>query len=134
MLDRYKLSRKPTGRKETGLANNHSKYFNNKLDAKLIMASQEKQHSILNLYSKTKLLKFRRKRSNSMSQMFPSSSTTKNFRNDLGHDLDQLTKGNQLEVNLSPHPSLTIMVQPNKIDYTERSKYGIVVISFHFTF
>ena len=68
-----------------------------------------------------------------MSQIFPSSSTTKNFRNDLGHDLDQLTKGNQLEVNLSPHPSLTIMVQPNKIDYTQRSMSAFVVkkLSFH---
>ena len=63
-----------------------------------------------------------------MSQMFPSSSTTKNFRNDLGHDLDQLIKGNQLEVNLSPHPSLTIMVQPNKIDYTERSMYPQAIV------
>ena len=60
-------------------------------------------------------------------------STKKDARKGLGHDLDQLTKGNQHEVNLSPHPSLTIMVQPNKIDYTERSKYAIVVIkrSFH---
>ena len=44
------------------------------------------------------------------------------IKKDLGHDLDQLTKTNQHEVNLSPHPSLTIMVQPNKIDYAERCK------------
>ena len=60
-------------------------------------------------------------------------STKKDDRNNLGHDLDQLTKGNQHGAKLSPQPSLTIMVQPNKIDYTERSKYAIVVIkrSFH---
>ena len=55
-------------------------------------------------------------------------STKKDDRNNLGHDLDQLTKGNQHGAKLSPQPSLTIMVQPNKIDYTERSMYAIVVI------
>ena len=55
-------------------------------------------------------------------------STKKDARKGLGHDLDQLTKGNQHEVNLSPHPSLTIMVQPNKIDYTERSMYRVTQI------
>ena len=58
---------------------------------------------------------------------------TNDFKKDLGHDLYQLTKGNQLEVNLSPYPSFTIMVQPNKIDYTEQSMYASVdtTLSFH---
>ena len=131
-LDRFKTSRRSIGRIERGLVNHYSKKFNNEFDARLqSVQSQEKQHPILNHYSKTKRLNFEPK-SNSASQMYPRSST-KNIWNDLGHDLDQLTKGNQHEVNLSPHPSLTIMVQPNKIDYTERSKYAIVVIkrSFH---
>ena len=112
--------------------NLYSKEFNNQFDSRLqSVQSQEKQHPILNLYSKTKRLNFEPK-SNSASQMYPRFSR-KNVQNDLGHDLDQLTKGNQHEVNLSPHPSLTIMVQPNKIDYTERSMYAIIVIklSFH---
>ena len=41
----------------------------------------------------------------------------------LGNDLDQLTKDNHHELKLSPSPSLTLIVQPNKIDYTERSKF-----------
>lgn len=41
----------------------------------------------------------------------------------LGNDLDQLTKDNHHELKLSPYPSLTLIVQPNKIDYTERSKF-----------
>ena len=49
------------------------------------------------------------------------------FKKDLGHDLYQLTKGNMHEVNLSPYPSLTVMVQPNKIDYTKRCKNVIVL-------
>ena len=78
--------------------------------------SQEKQHPILNLYSKTNF----KPKSTFTSQMHPRS-TRLNVRKNLGHDLDQLTKGNQPESNISPHPSLTIMVQPNKIDYSERS-------------
>ena len=89
--------------------------------------SQKKQHPILNLYSK--LSNFKPK-SILVSQMDPRSSR-KNDRNDLGHDLDQLTKGNQHEVNLSPHPSLTVMVQPNKIDYSERSNNGGFRIFVH---
>ena len=119
-LHHFKSSRSSIGRKERGLANHHSKNFNNEFDARLqSVESQEKQHPIINHYSKTKHLNFEPK-SNSMSQMYPRSSR-KNIRNDLGHDLDQLTKGNHHELVLSPHPSLTVMVQPNKIDYSERS-------------
>ena len=61
-------------------------------------------------------------KSRSMSKIF-SQSSMKGFEKSLGHDLDQLTKGNHHEVNLSPYPSLTIMVQPNKIDYSKRRMY-----------
>ena len=97
----------------------HFQEFNNKLDAK------ENQHSILDLYSKTRLLRNVPK-SNFMSPVHPRLSA-KNVRKDLGHDLYQLTKDNHHEVNLSPHPSLTIMVQPNKIDYSKRSMNVIIV-------
>ena len=130
-LNRYQSSRKAIGRTKTGLMNLYSKEFNNQFDLRLqSVQRQEKQHPILNLYSKTKQLKFKPK-SSFLSQMHLRS-TTKDARNDLGHDLDQLTKGNQHGVKLSPQPSLTIMVQPNKIDYTERSMYAIVDQSFHF--
>ena len=120
-LDHYKFSRKSIRRPETGFIMNHySKEFNNEFDASLLFGeSQEKQHPILNFYSKTKQLDYKPK-SKSVSQKF-SRSSRNNVRKDLGHDLDQLTKGNQLELNLSPLPSLTIVVQPNKIDYSERS-------------
>ena len=111
--------------KETGLMNLYSEAYNNEFDARLqSVQSQEKQHPILNLYSKTTQLDSKPK-SIFTSQIHPRS-TRPNVRKDLGHDLDQLTKRNQHESNLSPHPSLTIMVQPNKIDYTER---GISLLS-----
>ena len=132
-VNRFQLSRKSIGRTKTGLMNLYSKEYNNEFDSRLqSFESQEKQHPNLNIYSKTTQLKFKPKGS-FLSQMHLRS-TKKDARNDLGHDLDQLTKGNQHEVNLSPHPSLTIMMQPNKIDYTERSMYAIVVVtklSFH---
>ena len=124
-LHHFKSLRSSIGRKERGLVNHHSKNFNNEFDARLqSVESQEKQHPILNHYSKTKRLKFKSK--SSFSSQMHLRSTKKDARNDLGHDLDQLTKGNQHGVKLSPQPSLTIMVQPNKIDYTERSMYAIV--------
>ena len=129
-LNRFQLSRKSIGRTKTGLMNLYSKEFNNQFDSRLqSVQSQEKQHPILNLHSKTNF----KPKSTFTSQIIHPRSTTLNVRKYLGHDLDQLTKGNQHEVNLSPHPSLTIMVQPNKIDYTERSMYAINVIklSFH---
>ena len=132
-LNRFQLSRESIGRTKIGLMNLYSKKYDNEFDARLqSVQSQEKQHPILNLYSKTTQLNSKPK-SIFTSQIHPRS-TRPNVRKDLGHDLDQLTKRNQHEMNLSPHPSLTIMVQPNKIDYTERSMYGIVVVSFHFTF
>ena len=114
-LDNFKLSKKSIGRKETGLMNHYFK------DARpTSFQIQEKQHPILNLYSKTKQLNLKPKRTLT-SQIVLSRNSMPNLRKDLGHDLDQLTEGNQHEVNLSPHPSLTIMVQPNKIDYSQRS-------------
>ena len=121
-LNRFQLSRRSIGRTKTGLMNLYSKEFNNQFDSRLqSVQSQEKQHPNLNLYSKTNF----KPKSNFTSQMYPRS-TRLNVRKNLGHDLDQLTKDNHHEVNLSPHPSLTIMVQPNKIDYTER---GISLLS-----
>ena len=109
-LDHFKLSRKSIGRKETILSN----YFK---DARLMnVQSQGNQHPILKLYSKSEQLSPKPKRTFTSQR-----STRKNPRKGLGHDLDQLTKGNHHELNLSPHPSLTVMVQPNKIDYSERS-------------
>ena len=132
-LNHFQLSRESIGRTKIGLMNPCSKKYDKEFDARLqSVQSQEKQHPILNLYSKTTQLNSKPK-SIFTSQIHPRS-TRPNVREDLGHDLDQLTKRNQHEMNLSPHPSLTIMVQPNKIDYTERSMYGIVVVSFHFTF
>ena len=130
-IHHFKLSRKSIRMKEIALMNLYSKEFNNKFDARITSSkSQETQYPKLNDYSKFKQLDFKTK-NNSMSQMNPKLSI-KNARKGLGHDLDQLTKGNQHEVNLFPHPSLTIMVQPNKIDYTERSMYTIVVIKLFF--
>ena len=107
----FKLSKKSIGRKETGLKNHDFK------DARLTSFQiQEKQHPILNLYSKSKQLNSKRERTVTSQR-----STRENSRQGLGHDLEQLTKGNQHELDLSPHPSLTIMVQPNKIDYSQRS-------------
>ena len=116
-LNRFQLSGKSIGRTKTGLMNLYSKDFHNEFDAMpQSVQSQEKQHSILNLYSKSKELNPKPKR------IFTSQrSTRKNPRQGLGHDLDQLTKGNQHVLDLSPHPSLTVMVQPNKIDYSQRS-------------
>ena len=120
-LENVQLSRKSNGRTKTGLMNLCSKEFNNQFDSRLwSVQSQEKQHPILNLYSKTMQLNSKPKRTLTSQIVHPRSTRT-NVRKDLGHDLDQLTKGNQYESNLSPHPSLTIMVQPNKIDYSERS-------------
>ena len=119
-LDDFKLARKLIGRKDTGHVNLYSVEYNNEFAERLMLVqSQEKQHPILSHYSKTSQLDFKRK-STSTSQMQPRSSR-KNTRKELGHDLYQLTKGKNHEVNLSPHPSLTIMVQPNKIDYSKRS-------------
>ena len=110
-LDHFKLSRKSNGKKETILM---SHYFK---DARLTyVQSQGNQHPILKLYSKSEQLSPKPKRTFTSQR-----STRKNPRKGLGHDLDQLTKGNHHELNLSPHPSLTVMVQPNKIDYSERS-------------
>ena len=121
-LNRFKSSRKSIGRTKTGLMNLYSKEFNNQFDLRLqSVQRQEKQHPILNLYSKTTQLNSKPK-STFTSQMHPRS-TKKDARKGLGHDLNQLTKDNHHEVNLSPHPSLTIMVQPNKIDYSERGIY-----------
>ena len=119
-LSRFQLSKRLIGRTKTGLINLYSKEFNNQFDARLqSVQSQEKQHPIVNLYSKTTQLDSKPK-SIFTSQIHPRS-TRPHVRKDLGHDLDQLTKRNQHESNLSPHPSLTIMVQPNKIDYSQRS-------------
>ena len=121
-LDPFKFSRMSIGMKETALMNLYSKEFRNEFDARLrSLKSQETQYPKFNDYYKTKQLDFKTK-SNSMSQMY-SRLSIKNARKYLGHDLDQLTKDNQHEVNLSPHPSLTIMVQPNKIDFTKRCMY-----------
>ena len=117
-LHHFKLSRSSNGRKERGLVNYHKK-FNNEFDARLqSVQSQEKQQPIFNLYSKTNF----KPKSTFTSQMHPRF-TRLNVRKNLGHDLDQLTIDNHHEVSLSPHPSLTIMVQPNKIDYSERGVY-----------
>ena len=82
-----------------------------------------KKHSLLVVSPTTEKLKDK-SNSNSYRQTVVKASDVKK---DLGHDLYQLTQGNQHEVNLSPYPSLTIMVQPNKIDYTKRCKNVIVV-------
>ena len=120
-LNHFQLSRESIGRTKIGLMNPCSKKYDKEFDARLqSVQSQEKQHPILNLYSKTTQLNSKPKRTFT-SQIVLSRSSMSNLRKDLGHDLDQLTKGNQHEVNLSPHPSLTIMVQPNKLDYSERS-------------
>ena len=119
-LHYFKLSRKSIGAKETALMNLYSKEFNNEFDTRLkSIKSQQTQYQILNDYSETKQLKSKTK-SKSMSQIHLRS-LGKNVRNGLGHDLDQLTKGKRHEANMSPHPSLTIMVQPNNIDYRKRS-------------
>ena len=123
-LSRFQLSKRLIGRTKTGLINLYSKEFNNQFDARLqSVQSQEKQHPILNLYSKTNF----KPKSTFTSQMHPRS-TRPNVRKELGHDLDQLTKRNQHESNLSPHPSLTIMVQPNKIDYSRRSIPSLLLV------
>ena len=119
-LNHFQLSRESIGRTKIGLMNPCSKKYDKEFDARLqSVQSQEKQHPIVNLYSKTTQLKFKPK-SSFASQMHPIY-TRPSVRKDLGHDLDQLTKGNQHEASLSPHSSLTIMVQPNKIDFSERS-------------
>ena len=82
-----------------------------------------KKHSLLVVSPTTEKLKDK-SNSNSNWQTVVKASV---FKKDLGHDLYQLTKGNMHEVNLSPYPSLTVMVQPNKIDYTKRCKNVIVV-------
>ena len=83
-----------------------------------------KKHSLLVVSPTTEKLKDK-SNSNSYRQTVVKASDVKK---DLGHDLYQLTQGNQHEVNLSPYPSLTIMVQPNKIDYTERSMHRVTQI------
>ena len=120
-LENFQSSRKSNGRTKTGLMNLYSKKFKDDFDARLhSVQSQDKQHPILNYYSKTMQLNSKPKRTLTSQIVHPRSTRT-NVRKDLGHDLDQLTKHNQHELDLSPHPSLTIMVQPNKIDYSQRS-------------
>ena len=123
-LDNFHLSRKSIGRTKTRQINHYLRKRNNEFEARHSSSqiqNQEKQHPILNLYSKTTKQVKKDKKNQSMSRRMFSSSSNKGSKKDLGHDLHQLTKGNQQEANLSPHPSLTIMVQPNKIDYTKRS-------------
>ena len=98
------------------LITHYFRKYNNHLDARLMSIKSQQP-----ITSKTRQLGNTLK-STIKSQMYPKSSR-KIVRKDLGHDLDQLTKGNQHEISLSPHPSLTIMVQPNKIDYSERSRF-----------
>lgn len=119
-LDNIQISMDRTKSRQS---NNYLRKYNDELELRYSSAqiqSQEKQHPILNLYSNTKQAK-KETKSLSMSSRIFSSSSNKGLKKDLGHDLDQLTRNNQHEVNLTPHPSLTIMVQPNKIDYSERS-------------
>ena len=122
-LDNFLLSRKPMIRTKTGLINHYLRKHNDELEtihSSPSIQNPEKQHPILDLYSKSKELK-KGPNNQFRSSRMVSSSLNNGIKKDLGHDLDQLTKGNQHESNLSPHPSLTIMVQPNKIDYSERS-------------
>ena len=102
----------------------HSMGYNNEF-----IKDVNKNHSLLVVLPKTKKLKDKPNNNSNWQTVVK----TNDFKKDLGHDLYQLTKGNQHEVNLSPYPSLTIMVQPNKIDYAERSMYAIVdtTLSFH---
>ena len=117
-LDHFKLSKKSIGKTKTGLMNLYSKEFDDEFDTRL---------QFVNLYSKTTQFNSNSKPKNTITpQIIHPRSTRPKVRKNLGHDLDQLTEDNHHEVNLSPHPSLTIMVQPNKIDYTER---GISLLS-----
>ena len=109
-----------SSRTTTGLNNHFLRKYSNEADSSPQIQNQKMQHPILNLYSGIKQIRKDLKSHSRSSRMF-SLSSIKGFKKDLGHELDQLTKGNQHEANLSPHPSLTIMVQPNKIDYSERS-------------
>ena len=125
-LNHFQVSRKSiSSRTTTGPNNHYLRRYNNEVEVRYPSPQihfQKMQHPILNLYSGIKQIRKDLKSQSRSSRMF-SPSSNKGFKKDLGHELDQLTKGNQHEVNLSPHPSLTIMVQPNKIDYSKKSIY-----------
>ena len=125
-LNLFQVSRKSiSSRTTTGPNNHYLRRYNNEVEVRYSspqLQNQKMQHPILNLYSGIKQIRKDLKSQSRSSRMF-SPSSNKGFKKDLGHELDQLTKGNQHEANLSPHPSLTIMVQPNKIDYSKKSIY-----------
>ena len=108
------LSRKSMEPSKPGIIN----HFPFKYAKSLLKPGQRhlKRNSTSNLFSKTKQSKNKSKSHNL------SSHSGQTFNKGLGHDLHQLTKGNYHEVNLSPNPSLTIMVQPNKIDYSKNGR------------
>ena len=107
-----------------GFVNHYSREYKTLFEERaMTMHSPVKQHFALDLNYMSKQLKIAEKRQQH-SLMAPRS-PGKGFTKNLGHDLDQLTKQNSHEIYLSPHPSMTIMVQPNKIDYTERCKHEI---------
>ena len=123
-LDHYQLPRQSTDPTKTELILQFPKECSSKFDAKVMfLLNRQRQISIPHHY--TKPLENRAK-SQYMSQLV-SRSMRKCFKKGLGHDLYQLTKGNYHEVNLSPYSSLTVMVQPNKIDYSKRSTYIIII-------
>ena len=121
----FQVSRKSICRRKTGPNDHYLRMYNNELEVRYSspqIQNQKMQHPILNLYSEIEQMRKDLKSQSRSSRIFSSS------KKDLGHDLDQLTKGNHHEVNLSPHPSLTIMVQPNKIDYSERSMSKLLLL------
>ena len=62
-LNHFQLSRESIGRTKIGLMNPCSKKYDKEFDARLqSVQSQEKQHPILNLYSKTKQFNLKPKR------------------------------------------------------------------------
>ena len=124
-LNHFQVSRMSfSSRTTTGPNNHYLRRYNNEVEVRYSspqIQNQKMQHPILNLYSGIKQTRKDLKSQSRSSRRMFSSSSNKGFKKDLGHELDQLTKGNQHEANLSPHPSLTIMVQPNKIDYSKKS-------------
>ena len=102
------------------MLDNYSRKYNVEFGSRLMSINVENQHQFID--SNFEIIN--EGKSQSTSQIVAKSSN-KGLRKDLGHDLDRLTKGNQHQVNLSPQPSLTVMVQPNKIDYSERCKYDL---------
>ena len=123
-LNHFQVSRKSiSSRTRTGPNNHFLRKYSNEADSSPQIQNQKMQHPILNLYSGIKQIRKDLKSQSRSSRRMFSPSSNKGFKKDLGHELDQLTKGSQHEVNLSPHPSLTIMVQPNKIDYSKKSIY-----------